>query len=579
MRQNLTLRLRNLEQCRYCYGRGCSARVEKVLGSFQNTNFHDAESLIRFHDVLLFLRAFPQSAKVAGLAEMLLAGVCGQVAQLRKHGADPELFDDEQFSGVANTLIRDTFTYEVARWLVRQYPQQISVGWNIDEQSRQMAVSFSSLLPLLADDCMVEADTPYLDWLANAAGGTDHILPWLLQRVEALSLSILQKAAFYDALRISLSWELGESSASRTCARRNPRRMYYHREPLVRRNQVSLADELSSAALPVRKLSRRDGEDLLDMVRDAITVRYRELYGTTRGDPASVVEANAGRGVQIFLWGLPPERRLPLRAYHAGITFKNGVPINYIEGISLFEWMEVGFNTFYAFREGETAWIYSKVLHFLHQITGVTCFSVYPYQLGHGNEEAIKSGAFWFYRKLGFWPGRPELLSITHREEAKMARDPAHRTSAGTLRKLAAHCVFYEFGEGPRGLWNTFSTRNIGFAVGRRMASRFKCDMDKMGETAVTAISQILGLDPENLDVLERSVFREFAILLSLVPDLKCWTAAEKQALRDIIRAKVAADETGYLRRLQRHGTLRKAVLRLGSATDGTKERDVTLKA
>ena len=160
-----------------------------------------------------------------------------------------------------------------------------------------------------------------------------------------------------------------------------------------------------------------------------------------------------------------------------------------------------------------------------------------------------------------------------------MARDPAHRTSSGILRKLAAHHVFYEFGEAPHGLWNTFSTRNIGFAVGRRMARRFKRDLDKMCETAVAAISQILGLDPENLDALERSAFREFAILLSLVPDLKRWTTAEKQALRDIIRAKVAADETGYLRRLQRHGTLRKTVLRLGSATDGTKERAVTRKA
>ena len=118
---------------------------------------------------------------------------------------------------------------------------------------------------------------------------------------------------------------------------------------------------------------------------------------------------------------MPPDRRLPLRAYHAGLTVKNGVPINYIEGISLFEWMEVGFNTFYAFRDGETAWIYSKVLHLLHQLTRVTCFSVYPYQLGDGNEEAIKSGAFWFYRKLGFRPGNPELLAITRREEAKIA--------------------------------------------------------------------------------------------------------------------------------------------------------------
>ena len=173
-------------------------------------------------------------------------------------------------------------------------------------------------------------------------------------------------------------------------------------------------------------------------------------------------EADVGRGVHIFLWGLPPERRLPLRAYHAGITLKNGVPINYIEGISLFEWMEVGFNTFYAFRDGETAWIYSKVLHLLHQLTDVTCFSVYPYQLGDQNEEAIKSGAFWFYRKLGFRPGRPELLAMTQREEAKMAGRPVTGHRLAYCANWRRSMCFTNLAMGRSGLWDTFSTRNIG---------------------------------------------------------------------------------------------------------------------
>src|SRR5262249_13027337 len=148
------------------------------------------------------------------------------------------------------------------------------------------------------------------------------------------------------------------------------------------------------------------------------------------------------------------------------------------------EWMEVGFNTFYAYREGETAWIYSKVLHFLHQLTGVTCISVYPYQLGHENEEAIQSGAFWFYRKLGFRPGRPDLLALAQKEERKLARDPKHRTSAGTLRKLAAGHAFYEFGDQPRGRWDTFASRNLGFAVQRHMAKNFAGDPESFHRAA-----------------------------------------------------------------------------------------------
>ena len=87
--------------------------------------------------------------------------------------------------------------------------------------------------------------------------------------------------------------------------------------------------------------------------------------------------------------------------------FKNGVPIGYIECLTLFEHMEVGFNLYYTFREGETAWIYARLLRLFRQLLAVSCFAVDPYQVGHHNDEAIESGAFWFYRKLGFRPANP----------------------------------------------------------------------------------------------------------------------------------------------------------------------------
>ena len=109
----------------------------------------------------------------------------------------------------------------------------------------------------------------------------------------------------------------------------------------------------------------------------------------------------------------------------------------------------------------------------LQQLGNVTCFSDHPYQIGDQNEEAIESGAFWFYRKLGFRPGRPELLAMTQREEAKMASKPD--IGPRPDRPATAH-VFYEFGDGPRGFWDRFSVRNIGLAVQRHMAAKFNGD-------------------------------------------------------------------------------------------------------
>src|ERR1019366_10208802 len=173
--------------------------------------------------------------------------------------------------------------------------------------------------------------------------------------------------------------------------------------------------------------------------------------------------------------------------------------------------------------------------HFLHQLTRVTCFSVYPYQLGHENEEAIKSGAFWFYRKLGFRPGRPGLLAITRQEEAKMTRDPAHRTSARTLRQLAAEHVFYEFGDDLPGQWDTFSTRRIGLAVQQRMAEEFDGDPEKLRWGTMEALSQDLQVEVGTWSPLEQLAFENLASVLSLAPELTQWTNLQKQALVDII--------------------------------------------
>jgi len=354
------------------------------------------------------------------------------------------------------------------------------------------------------------------------------------------------------------------------------RQLFLHQEPLLQRRQVSLRDEMASPPLAMRKLKRTEGRKIIDMVQDAVTVRYRELQGTTYGDPTQVLQADAGRGVQLFLWGLDAQWRLPLRAYYAGFALKNGVPVNYFEAIGLFEWMEVGFNTFYAYREGETAWIYSKWLHLLHQLAGVTCISVYPYQIGQDNEEAIRSGAFWFYRKLGFRPGRPDLLALAEHEEKRMARDPAHRTSPRTLRKLAGGHLFFEFGDSPAGRWDTFSTRTLGIALQRKMAAEFEGDAGKMRRTTQSRLSRILEADLDAYTAHERWAFSNFAVSLALVPGLERWTRAEKRSLLSIIRAKAGRSETRYLRLLQQHPRLREALLRAGSAAVTAKSSAVS---
>src|SRR6266436_8221497 len=498
---SLDRQLTELEAFRYRFGPGESARVAKLLSRLDAERFADPALLIRFHEALLFLRAFPQGPAVVRVTERILNSFHEKVEVLRKAGADMDAFDTFEVSGIAGTQMEDTLSFDVASWLIKRMSAKVEIAWENYEPGRELGTTGPRFIPLLEDDAYVEADTPWRRWL-EAAAGKKRVPAWLISRFEKLLLPAAQKAELYESLRVPLRWNLENSVISRTRNWKPVRSVFYHRifyhtTPVISRSQVSLAAELARRPPQLTKLSRKQGEQVMDTIREVMLVRYRELYGTTLGDARSVVRADVGRGVTIYLWNLPSDRRLPLRAYVAGLTLKNGVPINYIEAIGLCEWMEVGFNTFYTFRGGEAGWIYTQVLRCLCHRMGTTCVSVYPYQLGHDNEEAIESGAFWFYRKLGFRPGRFDLQKLAEREEQKIAADKNHRTPARTLKRLAAGHVFYELPGSQLlrkevGSWDRFSTRNIGLRINRRMARDFGGDAVRMREHSRRALERIL---------------------------------------------------------------------------------------
>jgi hypothetical protein len=557
--------LSELEACRYRFGRREAARVVKLLKRLAFVRFSDPSSLIRFHEALLFLRAFPQGSSVVHATERILNRFHKKVQAIHKMGADMDAFDTFEVSGIAGTQMEDTLSFDVARWLVGRMPGKLEIAWENYEPGRELGTTGPRLIPLLEDDAYVEADTPWRRWLHAATGKNKSTAAWLIERFQQLPLTPTEKAELYESLRVPLRWDLGNSTITRTRNRKPVRSIFYHDAPLISRSEVSLADELARPPVHMTQLSPRQGHEVMEMIREVMLVRYRELYGTTLGDPASVVRVEAGRGVSIYLWNLPPARRLPLRAYVAGMTLKNGVPINYIEAIGICEWMEVGFNTFYTFRGGEAGWIYAQILRSLCNRMGTTCVSVYPYQLGHDNEEAIASGAFWFYRKLGFRPGRPELRELVAREEKKIAADSKYRTPARTLKRLAAGHVFYELPGSEVAAWDSFSTRNIGLRANRRMAQEFGGDSERLREHSQRSVAKSLGVDVSRLTASERASFENLALVLDLIPNLRSWTREEKDGMAQIIRSKSKADEMRFLHLTQNHSRFREALLKLGS--------------
>ncbi len=578
MPKTLDALLGSLEAAKSRFGPGATRETKMLLEQLSRHKFTDAKSLLRFHECLLFLRAFPHSASLVPKVEKLLNTFPDRIEKIRARGADMSVFDDFDTSGVAGTTMQDTLNFEAARWVVHRIPRNLEIAWDDYAEDYQaehsMGTTWPRFIPLLAEDADVEANIPWRRWL-DAARGRERDLEFLISQFERLPVTPREPAEIYDSLRIPVRWHLQNLKLSRTRNWSHPRRFYFHTGPLIMRSQVSLAKELAKPAPQLKKLSTSEGEAAMQTIREVMLVRYRELYGTTLGDPRSVVRADLGadsegRGVVIHLWNLPPERRLPLRAYVAGFTLKNGVPINYIEAIGVCEWIEVGFNTFYTYRQGETAWIYAQALRCLHAFTGATTISVYPYQIGQNNDEALDSGAFWFYRKLGFRSGRADLEKLARKEEQKIAADPQYRTPRRMLKCLAEAHVFYELGRGAKtdqiGPWDTFSTRNLGLRVNRCMAREFGGNARRIRQASVLQVTRALGLNPARWTPSQRRSLENWSLILALISDLARWSPEEKTGLIEIIQSQSGANEMQYLGLTQRLPRLRSELLRLGSS-------------
>jgi hypothetical protein len=451
--------LAQLDECKGLFAPEAARRTEALLkqirgirfgAAIKDRRFESASALIHLHETLLFLRAYPQSAKAGRLCDAILFDFARWVRRVpREQLAE---FEYAEVSGIAGTGITTNFSYVFAKSLAERHGRetrrrrkrreatfnraQLNIDWQHFEHVDRLAPILAQVVPAAREAWAVGR---HMDWRkcfesAVATEGSGEVR-WLLEHVQP---------EVYDLLEVPLRFEVGDSSASRSRARIARRSIYFHNGALLARKDVSFEREFAAPPIRVTRLARVRAHHMLGVIVDASAVRYRELYGFEYPDETRVHHAALGRGMDFFFFGVPRQWRLHDREYCAGMYFKNGVPIGYVEVMWRAGVMEVGFNLYYTFRQGETAWLYARLLKLFRQQFKVEAFTIDPYQLGHENDEAIESGAFWFYSKLGFHSTSRKIRKLTEREQARIAVNPKYRTTARTLRQLAEAPMIYK---------------------------------------------------------------------------------------------------------------------------------------
>jgi hypothetical protein len=315
--------------------------------------------------------------------------------------------------------------------------------------------------------------------------------------------------------------------------------------------------------MAVTHLSPREGAKLLDATKAALLVRSREVYHFQYGSAYAVYLASAGRGVQIAFFGALPERRFNLDVSFGYMVFANGMPVAY-GGISpLFNQGNTGLNVLDEYRRGESAFLYSQVLRMGHSLFGCRRFIVNPYQFGEDNAEALRSGAFWFYYRLGFRPVDEHVRTLAEREFTRLATRRSRRSPLALLKQLASCDMHLQLPGGGKKV--VFEERWLStLALG---AAELIARQGLHHHHAVSAIARDIAarLNIRNTgswSAGEREQLRRLAPVFGLIPELDRWSPGEKRALVAIIRAKAAPSERHYARLMARHSRLQAGLRR-----------------
>lgn len=554
-----------LESIRGTFGPEVAGRKAALLGEIARAAFPrrgaaGGKLLSRVHETLLFLRAYPDDARVHAAA---CAGLAGFSRLLTRDFA--RRLED---TGVMGTRIDYPFDFPVARWIARRYPADVEIDWKAYDHEDRLQALIPHLAGPAEDLGIDDEDISTRAWMEKARGkGTD--FAWLVRRLEALSLPARLRDHLFDALEIPIRWRITDFAASRTGAALAGAPVFFHDEPLQRK-----APEISSFVRrppprPPARLAGREAARLVDLAQAALATREREMYPISHANPADVSVYTLERGVQVALLGTRPERRMLLEGLWGYLLLKNGLPVGYGCASALFGSAELAANVFETYRQGESALLFAQLLRVFRAHTGAETFTALPYQFGGDNEEALKSGAFWFYHKLGYRPFGEEVLKKIEDERKKIEKRRGYRSSPKILRGLTTENLYLSLGGENRNVLGNLPLPRLGFAITEAIARRYGADREGAVRAARKFVAEALSFAPRRNEVAD-----EFCLFLSLFEDIPAWTRPEKRALAQILEAKTDDSERDYVLRMNGHARLKKSVLGLLMAPTDSRPRD-----
>jgi len=546
--------LGRLECAKDAFGRGARESKLELLRALDRRRLDRAPQVLRLHEALCFLRAYPDDARVLGAVESLV-GHPASWFRTFDFEADSPLFENE---GLPGSVIRYDFSLPLLRRMQRRFPGCFEIDWDELQDPNPLADALGLFVTSPECQGLDDISLDLSDWFAAARPDRfDTDLEFLVSLFTNGPLDDAARDLFYESCGIPVRFELADPGTARSELRWHVERVHYQKQALDRKRRT-LASAARRPFARARTLSARQSEKMIALAQGALCARGLEIRTLRYANMDDVSLADCGRGLQIALIGVIPRYRDPLESHYCGLILKNGIPIAYGPGTVSLGCCEIGLNLFPEFRGAEVRFIYPQFVRTLHQLLGANYFFLTPYGMGRDNPAAIRTGAFWFYRKLGFRPTNPDVEELALQEEERMRANPRYRSNRAMLRRLSHTSVFFDLSGGAH---RPLDLGAIGLLQSRFIAGIHGGDRRRAVKTCVSRVARVLGkkgvtrLAPER-----RRAWEILAPLLAMIPDLERWGARDKKRLLRILHEKGGAAERGVNRLVCAHARLCEAL-------------------
>lgn len=533
------------------FGSEAAAEKMRLLGDLIIAPRPTPRDLHTLHECLCFLQAYPDNLRVLIL-------VLAMIDRMRRwgevHSANGKLAN----TGLPGTRNEYSYSYAVLQRMVRLAPGCFDLDWDAVEDEAPLLNALALAVSSGEQQGLEDIDLATRDWVTacKRPGQTD--LEFILELLERSGMAHEQQVLAFEHCQLPIVYDLGKAQSGSCELRRSGMPTSYQKND-VARETFPLPPVIRRPLKKINRLSPQDGRALLDLSLRALCARNLEIYPLFYANPADVTVVDAGRGVEIALTGVQPERRNALESLFFFLILKNGVPVAYGPASVFLGACEMGMNLFPEFRGGEIRYIYAQFMRVLYHLAHARYFYLTAYGMGENNDEALKSGAFWFYRKLGFQPTNPAVQALALEEEAKMRDTPGYRSDLPTLRKLSHTMACLDLSGGKGRVW---PFGKIGAALSRDIAREFDGDRAACAAEGMRWAKRVLNIDAKKWTAEEAESLRRLAPILRKMPEIADWTAPKKRALAAALKHKGGRNESSFPAALMKLDDFRRAFAR-----------------